>query len=98
MDDRDLVRMANQITAFFAAYPKGEALDGIGKHMHLFWDPRMRDQMKAYIENGGTGLDGLFIEAAADYFKGPKTPAVKAAAAADKAPNKGAEASSTRGT
>ncbi len=43
MDDRDLVRMANQITAFFSAYPKFEALDGIGKHLHLFWDPRMRN-------------------------------------------------------
>lgn len=98
MDDRDLVRMANQITAFFAAYPKGEALDGIGKHLHLFWDPRMRDQMKAYIDNGGAGLEALFLEAAADYFKGPKTPAMKAAVAADKTPNKGAEPSSTRGT
>lgn len=98
MDDRDLVRMANQITAFFSAYPKFEALDGIGKHLHLFWDPRMRDQMKAYIDNGGEGLDALFIEAAAEYFKGPKTKAAKAAIAADKKPNKGAEPSSNRGT
>lgn len=98
MDDRDLVRMANQITAFFSAYPKFEAVDGIGKHLHLFWDPRMRDQMKAYIDNGGEGLDALFIEAAAEYFKGPKTKPAKAAIAADKKPNKGAEPSSNRGT
>lgn len=98
MNNRDLVRMANQITAFFAPYPKSEALDGIGKHLHLFWDPRMRDQMKAYIDKGGADLDGLFLEAAAEYFKGPKTPAVKAAVAADKAPNTGAEPSATRGT
>ena len=26
MDNSDLVRMANQITAYFAVYPKGEAL------------------------------------------------------------------------
>ncbi|MGE0053861.1 MAG: formate dehydrogenase subunit delta [Hyphomicrobium sp.] len=94
MDDRDLVRMANQITAFFSAYPKGEAIDGISKHIHLFWDPRMRDQLKTYLDQGGEGLDPLFIEAMADYFKGPKSPAKSAA----KPANKGAEPSSTRGT
>ena len=56
MNDRDLVRMANQITAFFEPYPKGEAIDGIAKHLHLFWDPRMRNQLKAFIDNGGEGL------------------------------------------
>lgn len=98
MDNRDLVRMANQITAFFSPYPKSEALDGIGKHIHLFWDPRMRDQMKDYIDKGGADLDALFLEAAAEYFKGPKTPAVKAKIANDKTPNKGAEPSVDRGT
>lgn len=78
MDSRDLVRMANQITAFFAPYPKGEAIDGIAKHVHLFWDPRMRNQLKAYIDKGGEGLAPLFLEAAHDYFAGPKTPASKA--------------------
>lgn len=96
MHNRDLVRMANQITAFYAAYPKGEAIDGIAKHVHLFWDPRMRNQLKRYIDAGAADLDPLFLEAAHDYFKGPKTPAVKSAA--DKAPNKGAEPSSTRAT
>ena len=31
MDNRDMVRMANQIADFFQPYPKGEAIDGIGK-------------------------------------------------------------------
>lgn len=81
MKSQDLVRMANQITDFFAPYPKGEAIESIGKHIHLFWDPRMRDQLKAHIDNGGEGLSPLFLEAAAAYFKGPKTPAAKAAGA-----------------
>ena len=81
MNDRDLVRMANQITDFFAAYPKSEAIDGISKHIHLFWDPRMRNQLKVFIDKGGEGLSPLFLEAAADYFKGPKTPAAKPAPA-----------------
>jgi len=82
MNPRDLVRMANQISDFFAPYPKGEALESIGKHIHLFWDPRMRNQLKAHIDKGGEGLSPLFLEAAGEYFKGPKTPAAKAAAPA----------------
>lgn len=97
MDNSDLVRMANQITAYFAIYPKGEALDGISKHIHLSWDPRMRNQLKKLLDEGGGGLDPLFIEAMADYFKGPKSPAAKISVK-DKLPNKGAEPSSTRGT
>lgn len=84
MDNRDLVRMANQITAFFSAYPKGEAIDGIGKHVHLFWDPRMRNQLKDFVDEGGEGLSPLFLEAAHEYFKGPKSPPAKAAANAGK--------------
>ena len=80
MDNRDLVRMANQITAFFAPYPKSEAVDGIANHVHLFWDPRMRNQLKTIVDEGGKGLEPLFLEAAHDYFKGPKSPAAKAPA------------------
>ena len=79
MHNSDLVRMANQIAAYFNPYPKSEAIDGIAKHVHLFWDPRMRNQLKAFIDQGGEGLSPLFLEAAADYFKGPKTPAAKSA-------------------
>lgn len=75
MNDSDLIRMANQITAFFGPYPKSEALDGIAKHVHLFWDPRMRNQLKSYIDKSGEGLNPIFLEAAKEYFKGPKSPA-----------------------
>ncbi len=78
MQVSDLVRMANQIAAYFAPYPKSEALDGIAKHVHLFWDPRMRNELKAHLDKGGEGLSPLFIEAAKDYFAGPKTPKAKA--------------------
>ena len=74
MQDSDLVRMANQIAAYFAAYPKSEAIDGIAKHVHAFWDPRMRNALKVCIDKGGAGLSPLFLEAAAEYFKGPKSP------------------------
>lgn len=75
MQSSDIVRMANQIAAYFEPYPKTEAVDGIAKHIHAFWDPRMRNALKQHIDRGGEGLSPLFLEAAADYFKGPKSPA-----------------------
>ena len=73
MHSADLVRMANQITDFFEIYPKSEALDGIAKHIHNMWDPRMRNELKVIIDTGGKGLKPLFIEAMCDYYKGPKS-------------------------
>lgn len=81
MQASDLVRMANQITDYFTVYPKPEALDGIAKHIHASWEPRMRNALKAHIEAGGAGLSPLFLEAMTDYFKGPKSPAKPAPAA-----------------
>ena len=78
MHNADLIRMANQITAFFTPYSKAEALEGIAKHIHAFWDPRMRNQLKTYFDAGGKGLEPIFLEAAAIYFAGPKLPASKA--------------------
>ena len=72
MKSADLIRMANQITDFFEVYPKSEALDGIPKHIHNMWEPRMRNELKVIIEAGGEGLKPLFIEAMRD-FKGPKS-------------------------
>jgi len=74
MEIRDVVRMANQITDFFAVYPKDEALNGIAKHIHATWEPRLRNVLKAHIETGGAGLKPLCLEAMTVYFRGPKTP------------------------
>lgn len=78
MQSSDIVRMANQIAAYFDAYPKQEALDGIAMHIHNFWEPRMRNELKAYLDQGGEGLSPLFLESMAAYFKGPKSPVKQA--------------------
>jgi formate dehydrogenase subunit delta len=72
MQSSDLVRMGNQIAAYFEPYPKQEALDGIAMHIHNFWEPRMRDALKAHIDTGGEGLSPLFLESMTSYFKGPR--------------------------
>jgi len=58
-----MIRMANQIAAYFEAYPRTEALSGIAKHIKSFWSPRMRDQLTAYVANGGEGLSPLVVSA-----------------------------------
>jgi len=69
MENRDMIRMANQIAAFFEAYPRAEALEGIARHIKNFWDPRMRKHLDAYIASGGAELSPLVIAAIA-----PKEP------------------------
>lgn len=62
---RELIRMANQIAAFFEAYPRSEALNGIATHIRNFWTPRMRQQITEYIDAGAEGLSPLVTAALA---------------------------------
>ena len=72
MEIRDMVRMANQIAAFFASYPHDEAVKEIAYHIDHFWEPRMRRLLLQHIEGGGEGLDPLVGDAAVN-IKRPKT-------------------------
>lgn len=54
MNPDTLIRMANQIGAFFEAMPDREqAVQDIASHLRRTWDPRMRTQLMATL--GGTG-------------------------------------------
>ncbi len=58
MDAQRLIYMANQIAAFFTAYPEQEAVAATENHLRQFWDPRMRAQLAACLgEGGGAGKD-----------------------------------------
>ena len=58
MNNDNLVRMVNRIGAFFASMPdRQEALEGIAKHIQRFWEPRMRRQLLAHVDdNAGAGI------------------------------------------
>jgi len=58
-----LIRMANQIAAYFSAYPHDEAVAGISEHLKLFWEPRMLVGIRDHIAQGGEGLNDLVPEA-----------------------------------
>jgi formate dehydrogenase subunit delta len=56
MEAERLVYMANQIAAFFKAYPEAEAIAATEAHLRDFWDPRMRADLIAHVAAGGEGL------------------------------------------
>ncbi|MFZ1680135.1 MAG: formate dehydrogenase subunit delta [Rhizobiaceae bacterium] len=64
MSPEKLVRMANQIAAFFTSMPREEAVAGVAEHITNFWEPRMRAALFAVLESGGENLDPLVREAA----------------------------------
>lgn len=63
MNSNRMVHDANQITLFFLSYPHDEALAGVVRHLQMYWEPRMKSQIKAYVADGGTGLLELTVEA-----------------------------------
>ena len=75
-----LVRMANDIGAFFASEPdKDEAAREVLGHIKRYWDPRMRLQIAEYYDTGALGLSGPVREAirmlAAERTTAGKSPA-----------------------
>lgn len=60
MDIHHLVKMANDIGAFYEALPdRNEAIGSIAAHLKNFWEPRMRreiiDYAKRAVESASTG-------------------------------------------
>lgn len=56
MDIENLVRMANRIGSFFEAMPgKDEAVRDVAMHLKKFWEPRMRSELLAHVDEHGFG-------------------------------------------
>ena len=58
MPVENLIKMANQIGSFFESMPDPvEAQEGIALHIKEFWEPRMRRELLAHIDQmNGEGL------------------------------------------
>jgi formate dehydrogenase subunit delta len=74
MKPENLVYMANQIGKFFQYQKEDEIVPGIAGHIKKFWDPRMREAIFAYIDQGGDGLDP-YVKEAILHLKEVKKPA-----------------------
>jgi formate dehydrogenase subunit delta len=54
MNPSNLIKMANQIGAFFEAMPNREqAVKDIAAHIQKNWDPRMRNALHNHISSCG---------------------------------------------
>ena len=59
MDIHHLVKMANDIGAFYETLPdRTEAISSIATHLRNFWEPRMRREIIDYAKRGA-GEDPL---------------------------------------
>ncbi|MDE2444810.1 MAG: formate dehydrogenase subunit delta [Alphaproteobacteria bacterium] len=61
METSDIVRMANQIAAFFKSYGPEEGTKEIAAHINNFWEPRMRQHFFSYLAQGGKSLDPMIL-------------------------------------
>ncbi len=67
MDIHNLVKMANQIGAFFESMPDREqAKADIATHLKKFWDPRMRKAIVSSIDDGQAALLNPMVREAID--------------------------------
>jgi formate dehydrogenase subunit delta len=74
MKNEDMIRMANQIAAYFVAYGDEEGTDGTADHIRSFWEPRMREQLFKYLaDTGGKGLSPMALAAARQLDKARQT-------------------------
>jgi formate dehydrogenase subunit delta len=65
MDIHHLVKLANNIGSFFEAEPdKTKGVQAVATHIKNFWEPRMRRQILAYLdEQNGEGLSAIVLSA-----------------------------------
>jgi formate dehydrogenase subunit delta len=82
-----LVKMANEIGAFFAGTTDTQAASAeVARHLNRYWEPRMRAQMLSYFEQRqGAGLTEIARGGVALMYAASKaSPAASAPAAGAK--------------
>lgn len=67
MDAHKLVKMVNEIAAFFESESDTKAVsEGIAGHVRRFWDPRMRRELLRFVdEEAGVGCKPSVLAAIA---------------------------------
>lgn len=65
MNPSKLIKMANQIAAFFEAMPNREqAIKDVATHIQKFWEPRMRAALLQHVsQHGDAGLSPMVRDA-----------------------------------
>ena len=72
MDNNNLIKMANNIGAFFKSEPdRALAIQGVEQHIRNFWEPRMRKQIVEYSQTHQEELLDIVAEAVAHIAQKP---------------------------
>jgi formate dehydrogenase subunit delta len=74
MNEDKLVRMANDIAHYFAAYGREEAVAEIRHHIEAFWPKRMRLDAVAALDAGEERFDPLVVAALRSLGSPPPPP------------------------
>lgn len=76
MNNDNLIRMANQIGAFFESMPdRAEASKDLATHIKKFWDPRMRRAFLAQLDHDGGKELSEIVRTAVQEHRAMLTPA-----------------------
>ena len=65
MDNKDVVRMANQMASFFKSYGQEEGSRELATHINYFWEPVLREQFLKLIASNEALFDPLVKAAVA---------------------------------
>lgn len=72
MNPSKLIKMANQIAAFFDAMPDREqAAKDVAAHIQRSWEPRMRSALLQYVDEHGDAELSPLVKAALPLVKLP---------------------------
>lgn len=63
MNIERLVKMANEIAAFYVADSPADAPKNIAAHLQRFWEPRMRKAIIEHNNAGGAGMENAVRQA-----------------------------------
>ena len=64
MNVQRLVAMANDISNFFGSDPDPDAAaEQVAGHLKKFWEPRMREEIRRHVSQGGEGMSSIAIQA-----------------------------------
>jgi formate dehydrogenase subunit delta len=70
MNPDKLIKMANQIGAFFDAMPNREqAVKDVAAHIQRSWEPRMRASLLQHVSRNGDGELGAIVRDALPLLK-----------------------------
>jgi formate dehydrogenase subunit delta len=69
METKDMVRMANQMAAFFRPYGEVEGTKDLAAHINNFWAPAIRREFFDHVALGGKGFEPMVMAAATQVRK-----------------------------